>query len=217
MTRNLSGHSEDSLSSAALFALDLLRGEEKTAFERHVQEGCEFCEQDLAGLAMVAENLAFAAPPAEPSPAIRQRLVEFATAGNQKSVSRRTEFSFDAPSSTKGKGILLQHSGLLISRSSDMPWESVAPGFFRKTLFVDPERKYTTCLLRVEAGSRYPSHRHADVEEILVLEGDLNIHGVSMRAGDYCRAQSDSIHEETFTESGCLLLQLTSQLDQIQG
>lgn len=93
--------------------------------------------------------------------------------------------------------------------------KAVAPGVLRKVLFVDPKRHYNASLLRVEAGTRYPSHRHVDVEEIMVLEGELHIHGVVMRPGDYCRAEPDSIHRETFTEGGCLLLQLTSQLDQV--
>ena len=64
--------------------------------------------------------------------------------------------------------------------------------------------------------SRYPSHRHAGVEEILLLEGDLHVHGVVMRAGDYCRAEPDSMHEVTFSESGCMLLLRTSQHDEIR-
>jgi anti-sigma factor ChrR (cupin superfamily) len=96
-----------------------------------------------------------------------------------------------------------------------MSWEEVVPGIRRKLLFVDEERHYNTALVRVEAGTRYPSHRHADVEELMVLEGDLNVHGVSMRAGDYCRAEPHTVHQETFSESGCLLLLLTSERDQV--
>jgi anti-sigma factor ChrR (cupin superfamily) len=210
--RNISrsSHGKQFSGSAPLFALGSLGGNERTMFEHHMQAGCESCKQELLGLAHVVENLALAVAPVEPAAGIRERLL--ATLGIEKGgkTARRETLSM------RTKGILLQQRGLLISRSVDMSWEQVAPGFSRKTLFVDHERNYSTCLLRVDAGRRYPSHRHADVEEILVLEGDLNIHGVVMRPGDYCRAEPDSIHEETFTESGCLLLQLTSQLDQIQ-
>ena len=207
-----SSHAKGFSGSAPLFALGSLRGHERTAFEHHVRTGCDSCEQELLGLTHVVENLALAVAPVEPSFEIRQRLLaSLGVKEEAKKTGARRE-----PVSMMTKGILLQQQGLLISRSADMPWEQIAPGFMRKTLFVDRERNYTTQLLRVEPGLRYPSHRHADVEEILVLEGDLNIHGVAMRPGDYCRAEPDSIHEETFTESGCLLLQLTSQLDQIQ-
>ena len=93
----------------------------------------------------------------------------------------------------------------------------MAPGIHRKLLFLDQERDYATSLLRVDAGTHYPSHRHADVEEILVLEGDLHLHGVVMGAGDYCRAEPESIHLETYSETGCLLLQLTSLRDEVRA
>jgi anti-sigma factor ChrR (cupin superfamily) len=205
-----SSHAKGFSGSAPLFALGSLRGHERTAFEHHVRTGCDSCEQELLGLTHVVENLALAVAPVEPSFEIRHRLMASLATKAERPAAKRE------PVSMMTKGILLQQQGLLISRSTDMPWEQIAPGFMRKTLFVDRERNYTTQLLRVEPGLRYPSHRHADVEEILVLEGDLNIHGVAMRSGDYCRAEPNSIHEETFTESGCLLLQLTSQLDQIQ-
>jgi anti-sigma factor ChrR (cupin superfamily) len=207
-----SSHDKGFSGSASLFALGSLRDNERTVFEHHVRTGCKSCEQELLGLTEVVENLALAVAPVVPSFGIRERLLASLALKEEepKTAARRQPVSITA------KGILLQQQGLLISRSADMPWEHIAPGFLRKTLFVDHERNYSTHLLRVEPGMRYSSHRHADVEEILVLEGDLNIHGVVMGPGDYCRAEPDSIHQETFTESGCLLLQLTSQLDQIQ-
>lgn len=209
MTHKQFEHSEETKAWAALFALGSLGGEEKAEFERHLQQGCAVCEEEIRSLDEVARDLAFSAPPAAPSSRVRERLHESLAAGSNSKVG-----SHPQPSSAS-EGMLLQEPGLLISRSSDMSWEAVAPGILRKLLFEDSKRRYNTSLLRVEAGTRYPSHRHADVEEILVLEGDLHIHGVVMRAGDYCRAEPDSIHQETFTEGGCVLLQLTSQLDQI--
>ena len=211
MTRKFFGHSEDSAASAALFALGSLRGEEKAAFEQHVHEGCAVCEQELDGLADVMENLALTATPVEPSGTVRRRLLDLLNTESRKSVARPELLQEVA------KGILLRQHGLLIARSADMPWKPVAPGISCKILSVDSERSYSTCLIRAEAGARYPRHRHADVEELLVLEGDLHVHGVVMRAGDYCRAEPDSIHEETFTENGCVLLQVASQLDQMQA
>lgn len=211
MTRKFFGHSEDLTASAALFVLGSLRGKEKAAFEQHVYEGCAVCEQELDGLADVMESLSLAATPEEPSEIVRQRLLDSLTTEPQRRAARPELLAMAR------KGILLQQSGLLIARSADMPWEQVAPGISRKILSVDSDRSYSTCLIRAEAGARYPRHRHAGVEELLVLEGDLHVHGVVMRAGDYCRAEPDSIHEETFTESGCVLLQVASQLDQMQS
>ena len=209
MTQKQFEHSEETKSWAALFALGSLGGQEKVLFERHLQKGCPVCEQEIRSLDDVVRDLALSASPAAPSSRVRERLLESLGAGSKPVVASYSD------SSVASQGVLLQHPGLLISRSSDMSWEAVAPGILRKLLFVDPKRRYNTSLLRGEAGTRYPSHRHADVEEILVLEGDLHLHGVVMGAGDYCRAEPGSIHEETFTEAGCLLLQLTSQLDEV--
>lgn len=208
MTQKQFEHSEETKAWAALFALGSLGGEEKILFEQHLEQGCPACEEEIYSLNGVVRDLALSAPHAAPSSRVRERLLESLADAKPKVVS------YSHPS-VAPQGVLLQQPGLLISRSSDMPWEGVATGILRKLLFVDPKRHYNTSLIRLEAGTRYPSHRHADVEEILVLEGDLHLHGVVMRAGDYCRAEPDSIHEETFTEAGCLLLQLTSQLDQI--
>jgi anti-sigma factor ChrR (cupin superfamily) len=113
------------------------------------------------------------------------------------------------------QGVLLQQSGLLISRSQEMDWQSFAPGIVFKPLFTDTDRQYATCLVRMDAGARYPSHRHVDLEELFLLSGDLHVGPEVMQAGDYCRAVSDSVHSETFSESGCLFLLLASQRNEL--
>ena len=205
-------HSDEMQAWAALYALGSLGGEEQGRFEQHLRQGCASCEEELRSLGAVVDALALSAPLASPSVKLRQRLLDaVGTAVTGPSAAARG----DTP--RVSSGVLLQQPGLLISRSQDITWEEVAPGIARKLLYLDVERAYATSLIRLAADTRYPSHRHADVEEILVLEGDLQLHGVTMRAGDYCRAEPDSIHLETYTESGCLLLQLTSQHDQIQA
>ena len=209
MTRKQMEHSEETQALAALYALGSLDGDEKARFEQHLRDGCTVCEEEVRKLSVVVEDLSLSAAPAEPSSGTRERLLA-SLDRETGSATKSTSLSTLMP-----QGVLLREPGLLIARPSDMSWEEVVPGIRRKLLFVDEERHYNTALVRVEAGTRYPSHRHADVEELMVLEGDLNVHGVSMRAGDYCRAEPDTVHQETFSESGCLLLLLTSQRDQV--
>ena len=76
-------------------------------------------------------------------------------------------------------------------------------------------RKYLTCLVRMEPGAHYPSHRHADAEELFLLSGDLHVGPEVMHAGDYCRADAETIHSETSSETGCQFLLLASQNNQI--
>jgi quercetin dioxygenase-like cupin family protein len=46
---------------------------------------------------------------------------------------------------------------------------------------------------------------HGDVEECLVLEGELNVGEDVMRAGDYQRALPGSEHAEQHSRTGALL------------
>ena len=72
-----------------------------------------------------------------------------------------------------------------------------------------------TALVRMEPHTRYPSHQHADVEELYLLDGDLLVEGQRMRAGDYCRAEPGSIHGEVSTQAGALFLVRYSQRDEL--
>ena len=47
------------------------------------------------------------------------------------------------------------------------------------------------------------------------MEGDLVVEGQKMKPGDYCRAETGTIHSESYTESGCLFFLKASQLDEI--
>ena len=85
----------------------------------------------------------------------------------------------------------------------------------QQPLYEDAARKYNTSLVRMEAGAHYPGHHHAAIEELFMLSGDLHVEDQVMRAGDYCRGDSGSIHGDTFSDSGCLFLMTASQENQI--
>ena len=106
---------------------------------------------------------------------------------------------------------------MLIARSDEFAWQPDCLGIFLKTLYQDETRKHHTSLVRMEAGAHYPSHSHAAIEELFMLSGDLHVESQVMRAGDYCRADSGSIHGETFSDTGCLFLMMASQENQIIG
>lgn len=180
---------------AALYALDALEGSELAGYEAHLRT-CTACEREVRSLREVSCALG-AATPAEPPARLRSKLLSRVAT---------------APPSP---GILLESSGLLISRSAELAWMPLASGIDYKPLFIDEQRKYSTMLVRMEAGAHYPSHHHRDVEELFMLSGDLHVAGEIMRSGDYCRAALDTIHGETYSETGCLFLLLASQENQI--
>jgi len=78
---------------SALYALDVLSGDERTRFEQHLDE-CERCRRDLAGLRDAAGSLAFAVEGPDPPPELRGRIVEAARAERQTVVPLRPRRSF---------------------------------------------------------------------------------------------------------------------------
>src|SRR5215470_10204707 len=59
----------------AAYALDALDDDETRAYEEHLA-GCAICQDNLAALSGTMVQLAFAAPPVDPPPALRDRILE---------------------------------------------------------------------------------------------------------------------------------------------
>lgn len=178
-----------------LYALGGLGAAEKASFDQHL-DACAACGDELRSYQEVAATLGASAP-ATPPAHVRSQLMERV---------RRTP---------RTPGTVLQQAGLLVARPEELPWRTLSPGIDFKLLYRDQERSYNTCLVRMDPGTHYPSHRHAEAEEIFLLSGDLHLGDEVMYAGDYCRADSQSVHCETFTNGGCLFLQMASSHDEI--
>lgn len=88
-------------------------------------------------------------------------------------------------------------------------------GLVTKRLFRDPDGQHFTALARMEREVRYPSHRHADAEELYMVDGDLTVEGRELRAGDYCAASAGTVHGVTSSEGGCTFLLHASERDQV--
>lgn len=82
-------------------------------------------------------------------------------------------------------------------------------------MFEDKAQNYRTSLVKLESGAHYPAHKHAGVEEAFVLYGDLHYDVGVLVAGDYCLAESGSLHSSSYTENGCVLLIRTSCDDEL--
>ncbi len=181
---------------SSLYALGALDDDERIAFEEHLRQGCDICASDVRSFTDVA-TLIGESVPAEPPQRLREQLL--------LSVSH----------SPRVPGILFNHGGLLIARTDELVWQAMAPGISHKLLYQDAGRWYNTSLVRMEAGAHYPGHRHTAIEELFMLSGDLHIENQVIRAGDYCRGESGSIHGETFSDTGCLFLMVASPENQI--
>ncbi|BFU92510.1 MAG: hypothetical protein NTAFB01_36970 [Nitrospira sp.] len=108
--------------------------------------------------------------------------------------------------------IALQHptKGLTFISASEGTWRGIAPGVTAKVLSFDPTSRRTTTVLRFAPGTSYAPHRHTAVEELYVLEGGCSIAGREMTVGDYHRAETGTVHHDTSTDDGCLLLVISS-------
>jgi len=94
-------------------------------------------------------------------------------------------------------------------------WEEVAPGIFCKELATDTERNRVSMLVRIAPGTDYPPHRHAGVEELYLLHGELMIDDKKLYPGDYNRNEADNIDDRVWNETGCTCVLLTSTKDVI--
>lgn len=82
-------------------------------------------------------------------------------------------------------------------------WQEIAPGVWKKPLWQDGERE--SGFYRLEAGAKCPAHGHRLEEECMMLDGDLFIDDVLLRAGDYQLAPAGSAHREVYTDVGATL------------
>ncbi len=89
-------------------------------------------------------------------------------------------------------------------------WEEVAPGISCKLLATDTEKNRVSMLVRLAPGTDYPRHRHAGVEELHLLHGELMIDDKKLYPGDYSRAEADTVDHRVWSETGCTCVLLTS-------
>ena len=92
-------------------------------------------------------------------------------------------------------------------------WEEVAAGISCKLLATDREKDRVSMLVRLAPGVAYPPHRHAGVEELYLLDGELMIDDKTLHPGDYNRAEPGTGDQHVWSETGCTCVLLTSTRD----
>jgi ChrR Cupin-like domain len=94
-------------------------------------------------------------------------------------------------------------------------WQEAAPGISIKLLAADVESDRVSMLVRLAPGIDYPPHRHAGIEELHLLHGELMIDDKKLYPGDYIRAAPDTVDHRVWSETGCTCVLLTSAKDLI--
>lgn len=200
--------------TAALYSLGALPPDEAAAFEAHLREGCEVCRAEVRSFEAVARSLLHTAPAAAPRHDLKAELLQ------RIAHERETGVAKDSSGPTPQVWKDWQAAGLnpdwFTLRYNEGKWEGTGyDGVSVRRLFVDRARGSVTMLVRMDPGTSYPSHRHGGPEECYVLEGDLHVGEIVMRAGDYQRVEAESIHGVQWTESGCTLFIISSLDDEM--
>jgi anti-sigma factor ChrR (cupin superfamily) len=180
----------------SLYALGVLDGEELAAFEQHLGAGCANCQKELERFNPVVDQLGCGSISVDPPSSLRDKILGRI---HQQAISngkQRLEKSQDEDS----------RAGLTFVKATDDSWQEVAPGILLKPLYMDTQHGRMTALARMASGANYVAHRHTAPEEFYILEGSCFCGGQLLRVGDYHRAEVGSVHHETSSQEGCLML-----------
>ena len=99
---------------------------------------------------------------------------------------------------------------------SEPDWEQVAPGIECKLLAADQERHLVSMLVRLAPGASYPTHTHAGVEELHLLDGELWIEDRKLVPGGYNYGAPGALDERVWSETGCTCVLITSTKDTLR-
>ena len=89
-------------------------------------------------------------------------------------------------------------------RAGEEGWFGLFPGVEKKVLFTDHSTGFESYLLRMAAGARLPAHSHGATEECLMLEGDIEIGSLRLKAGDYHVMGAGTDHPEIHSAQGAV-------------
>jgi hypothetical protein len=192
MTLKSGQHDQEHLDLVFLYALQALPSNEISVVEHQISE-CAGCRQELETLRPTIDS--FVSWPTDvlrPSVSLWGRLA-------QRIAEETGREPISPPPQTPGKP----------------EWQEAAPGISVKILAADIEQDRVSMLVRLAPGTDYPPHRHADIEELHLLHGELMIDDKKLYPGDYIRAEADTVDHRVWSDTGCTCVLLTSTKDLI--
>lgn len=93
---------------------------------------------------------------------------------------------------------------MMINSSSDRSWiPTDYDGIERCVLRLNPTGGRTS-LVRLAAGSRFPTHGHVGSEEVLVIAGKVRIAGATLQTGDYLFTEPGEEHDVVALEDAVI-------------
>ncbi len=182
----------DQTELVSVYALGALVSSQVTAVEAHIS-ACPDCRKELELVRPIVDSFVF-----WPTEVLRP------TDGLWGRLARRI-------AAETGGEPLLQET----PQWPEPEWEEVAPGICCKLLATDAEKPRVSMLVRLAPGVAYPPHRHAGVEELHLLHGELWIDDRKLFPGDYNRAEPGTADQRVWSETGCTCVLITSTRDEI--
>lgn len=191
---------EDMEVRAALKALGTMTLNETRAFEEDFAMLDNANEKAFEEFAAVANLLAFGANAAAPSANVWDKLCAVMEAEPKTHAHANEATSATATTQETAS------SALLTIRKDEGVWQQVHEGIFAKTLFENIDNGTTTYMVKFMPGAKTPLHRHPGREECTIVEGDFQVDGKDLRAGDYHCAMPGSVHERPYSIGGAMVL-----------
>jgi anti-sigma factor ChrR (cupin superfamily) len=192
MSAASSRHGPDHSEQVCLYALQALPARDVSRVEAQMA-ACAECRQEVAALRPIVQS--FVAWPTDvlrPPESLWERLAQ-RIAGE----TRGQPASSGPP------------------RWTEPDWREVGPGIACKLLATDTEQNRVSMLVRLAPGTDYPPHRHAGVEELYMLDGELIVDDERFHPGDYRRGAAGAVDRRVWSETGCTCVLLTSFQDEI--
>ena len=183
-------HSQEHLDLLFLFVLQALSPREMASVESQISS-CEECRQEIETLRPIVRS--FVGWPTDllrPAESLWGRLA-------RRIASEQGTQPFVPPLDAPVKP----------------DWEEAAPGIHVKLLASDAENDTLSMLVRLDPGTDYPGHRHASIEELILLHGILKVDDRTLYPGDFISSEAGSVDHRVWSETGCTCFLLTSTED----
>jgi anti-sigma factor ChrR (cupin superfamily) len=185
-------HGQDHSELLFLYALQGLSSSEVPVVEAQIS-ACADCRQEMETLRPIIDSLvAWPTDVLRPSASLWDRLAQRIAA----------ETGAEPPLPVP-------------QRWAEPAWKDVAPGISCKLLATDTEKNRVSMLVRLAPGTDYPPHRHAGVEELYMLEGELIVDDERFYPGDYRRGEAGGVDHRVWSVTGCTCVLITSSHDVI--
>lgn len=187
MSATPTAHGQDHSERVFLYALQALPAGEVAAVGAQIS-ACADCRQEMETLRPAIN--AFAAWPTDilrPSASLWERLAQRIAAETGGAPVQPMPQRWDEPK-----------------------WNEPAPGISCKLLATDVEKNRVSMLVRLAPGTDYPPHRHAGIEELYLLDGELLVDDKKLYPGDFLRSEAGTIDRRVWSETGCTCVLLTS-------